>query len=116
MTDGDQPTATPARLRWGRSQRFRLTSRGVEAETLWRTRLAEVQSAGRAAFDASLASWATEFKVQPDDAAYVSELSSSPLRLEDVARAIADTGASREDAKKALERLFEAGLVEPVQA
>lgn len=117
MTDADQPSSSSTpRLRWARSQRFRLTSKGVEAENIWRVRLAGVRGAdGRAAFDAGLASWATEFKVQPDDAAYVRELAPAPLRLEDVAKAVADTGASREDAKKALERLFEAGLVEPVQ-
>lgn len=108
MTDADQP----ARLRWARSQRFRLSPRGVEAEQQWRTTLETVQSAGRAAFDSGLAHWATEFKVQPDDASYVRELKASPLRLEDVAKAVADTGTSREDVKKALERLYEAGLVE----
>lgn len=109
MSDADQH----ARLRWARSQRFRLTSRGLEADSEWRTTLSSVRSQGKTIYEAALSTWATTFKVQPDDASYLSELREKPVRLEDVAKALADTGASREHVKQALERLFEAGLMEP---
>ncbi len=109
MSETDQPSQ---RIRWARSQKFRLTPKGTEAELLWRTRLSEVRSQGKQVFEAALQEWATQFKVRPDDAAFLSELATQPVRLEDVAKAVADTGASREQVKQVLERLYEAGLME----
>ncbi len=111
MSEPDQ-ASNQARLRWARSQKFRLTSKGAEAELLWRTRLSEVRSQGKQIFEAALQEWAAQFKVRPDDAAFLSELAAAPVRLEDVAKAVADTGASREQVKQVLERLYEAGLME----
>ncbi|MBL9036995.1 MAG: hypothetical protein JNG84_00645, partial [Archangium sp.] len=93
-------------------QRFRLTARGTEAAALWKAKLTQVRGEGKSAFDSALATWATEYKVRPDDAAFLSELSDQPLRLEDVTKAVADTGASRDAVKQALERLYDAGLME----
>jgi ubiquinone biosynthesis protein Coq4 len=101
------------RLRWARSQRFTPSARGSGALALWNQQLTEVRSAGRAAFDQARTSWATDNRVQPDDVAVLSELS-EPLRLEDVAKAVADAGVSREAVKQALERLYEAGLVDTI--
>ncbi len=115
MSESDQaasPNQNQTRLRWARSQKFRLTPKGGEAELLWRTRLSEVRSQGKQIFEAALQEWATQFKVRPDDAAYLSELAAQPVRLEDIAKAVADTGASREQVKTVLERLYEAGLME----
>lgn len=111
MSELDQP-GHQARLRWARSQKFRLTSKGAEAELLWRTRLSEVRSLGKQIFESALQEWAAQYKVRPDDAAFLSELAGPPVRLEDIAKAVADTGASREQVKQVLERLYEAGLME----
>lgn len=115
MTDGDQPS----RLRWARSQRFRLTAKGLEAERSWQERLAKDRAGsvgGRAGFDTASTEWAKAFGVQPDDAAFLSELATETRRLEDVLAALADTGVSREQVKTVLERLHAAGLLEPVTA
>jgi hypothetical protein len=113
MTDADQPTS---RLRWARSQRFRLTAKGLEAERDWKERLAGAQGAGRSGFDTAVAEWAKSFGVKPDDTAVMSELAVETRRLEDVLAALADTGVSREQVKQVLERLHGAGLLEPVTA
>ncbi len=110
MTTADQP----ARLRWARSQRFRLTSRGLDAERDWRARLAGAQGGGRAGFDAAAADWAKGLGLEPDDGSCLGELSTQTLRLEELSKALADTGVSRERVKQVLERLFEKGLLEPV--
>lgn len=104
------------RLKWARSQRFRLTVRGEEALVAWKERLGTVQSQGKAAFDGAQAEWAKAFTIQPDDTPFVSELSAAPLRVEDIEKAFADLGVSRQGVKDSLLRLYEAGLVEPAPA
>lgn len=101
------------RLKWARSQRFRLTTRGEEAHASWKTRLASVQNQGKTAFDAAQTDWAKAFAISPDDATYVSELAPSALRVEDIEKAFTDLGISRQSVKDSLLRLYEAGLVEP---
>jgi hypothetical protein len=107
----------PAKLRWARAQRFRLTARGTESLTAWNAGLAGVQGAdGRGAFDQMRVEWAKTFKAQSEDGLLISELSGAPLRLEDLLKSLEDTGATRDDVKDGLERLHGAGLIEPVAA
>lgn len=101
------------RLKWARSQRFRLTAKGEEAHTSWKAKLAAAQNQGKSAFDAAQAEWATAFKISPDDATYVTELAPASLRVEDIEKAFTDLGISRQSVKDSLLRLYEAGLVEP---
>ncbi|MBM4782386.1 MAG: TrmB family transcriptional regulator [Archangiaceae bacterium] len=101
------------RLKWARSQRFRLTAKGEEAHTSWKTALAAAQNHGKSAFDAAQGDWAKSFKISPDDATYVTELAPAPLRVEDIEKAFTDLGISRQSVKDSLLRLYEAGLVEP---
>ena len=51
--------------------------------------------------------------LRADDAAYLAELSGAPLRVEDIEKNFTDLGASRQDVKDALGRLYDAGLAEP---
>lgn len=105
------------RLRWARAQRFRLTGKGQEALRGWREGLERSRATdGRVAFDAEREAWAKTFGVQSDDGLLVSELSGAPMKLEDLTRALEDTGASREQLKSMLERLHGQGLVEAVTA
>ena len=116
MPPDDQPAKldSPAKLKFARSQRFRLTARGAEAATFWKERLALSQGGGRTAFDSANNDWAKAFAVDPDDANYVAELSQDPMRVEDLLAALESTGVSRENVKTVLGRLHEKGLVEPV--
>ncbi len=108
MTTEERP-----RLKWARSQRFRLTAKGQEAQDIWKAKLAEVRSQGKALFDAAQAEWGKTFGLRADDAAYLAELSGAPLRVEDIEKNFTDLGASRQDVKDALGRLYDAGLAEP---
>lgn len=101
------------RLKWARSQRFRLTAKGEEALTSWKARLASVQNQGKTAFDTAQTDWAKAFAISPDDATYVSELAPAALRVEDIEKAFTDLGISRQSVKDSLLRLYEAGIVEP---
>lgn len=105
--------ATRPRLKWARSQRFRLTVRGEEGLKAWKLRLAEVQGQGKGAFDAAQTQWAQGLGISPDDTPTISELAAAPLRVEDVERSFADLGLSRQAVKDSLSRLYDAGLVEP---
>ncbi len=101
------------RLKWARSQRFRLTVRGEEAHATWKSKLSTVQSQGKTAFDAAQAEWASSFKISPDDTSLVAELAPAALRVEDLEKAFTDLGVSRQSVKDSLSRLYDAGLVEP---
>lgn len=101
------------RLKWARSQRFRLTARGEEALASWKEKLAAAQNHGKSAFDTAQAEWAKAYAISPDDAPYVTELAPASLRVEDIEKAFADLGISRQGVKDSLLRLYEAGVVEP---
>jgi len=103
---------TPRRLRWPRSQRFTLSSSGVEAETTYRSSIVASRTAdGRASFDAARVAWAEPLGVQPDDGVYLCEIRDRPLRLSDLVEALAACDKTRQDAMDALSRLVDAGLV-----
>ncbi|MDX2014209.1 MAG: hypothetical protein SFW67_28680 [Myxococcaceae bacterium] len=105
--------ATRPRLKWARSQRFRLTVKGEEGLRAWKSRLAEVQGQGKGAFDTAQAEWAKGLGITPDDTPTITELAATPLRVEDVEKSFADLGLSRQAVKDSLSRLYDAGLVEP---
>jgi hypothetical protein len=102
------------RLKWARSQRFRLTIKGEEAHGEWKNRVGSVQGQGKSVFETALGEWSKHFGIAPDDAPYVSELAQTSLRVEDIEKAFADMGTSRQGIKDSLSRLYDAGLVEPV--
>ena len=103
---------TSPRRRWPRSQRFELTAEGVGAEQRYRSEVVASRSeGGRASFDAARAGWAEPLGVQPGDGLYLGILRDGPIDLQSIADAVEDCGESRKEAKAALERLFDAGLV-----
>lgn len=94
-----------------------MTGKGAEGLKAWRAAMEKVQGAsGRTAFDAARVEWARQFAVESEDGLLVSELSGTPMRLEDLLKTLEDTGTTRDQVKAALERLHTAGLVEPVAA
>jgi hypothetical protein len=109
----------PARLRWPRSQRFRLSEAGDAAEAAYRqTIIASRAQEGRASFDAARTAWAEAFRIQPDDGLYLAEVGRTGMTLADLVSALETCGKSRKDAMEALERLMEVGLIStgPVHA
>ncbi len=107
-----EPSA-PTKLRWARGQRFRLTPQGQTALDSYQEGVKAHQQESRAAFEAFRTQWAQAQKVESDDGLVLAELA-APRKLEELLESLADTGASREGVKKMVERLFGAGLVEPL--
>lgn len=102
--------------RFPRTQRFQLTPRGADAESTYRSQTSAARAdaaGGRAAFEAVRAAWASALKVEPDDALCLLELREAPRRMDEMAKALEDCGATRDSVKAAVQRLLSAGLVEP---
>lgn len=102
----------PEKVRWGRSQRFELTPRGVEAEAEYRKATGLVTSdSGRAAFEGARGQWAQGFRVEADDAQLLGELIARPATLEEITRALETCGVTKPQVKASMERLVRAELV-----
>jgi hypothetical protein len=98
--------------RWPRSQRFSLSSLGVEAETAYRSAIVEARNReGRAAFDEARTGWAQALRVEPDDGLYLGEIRQAALNLQQIVDALETCGKTRTDALSALERLEDLGLI-----
>jgi hypothetical protein len=108
----------PPRMRWPRAQKFRLSSRGADAEASYREIIVAARAVeGRTSYDAARAAWAGSLpSVQPNDGSYLVELQSGPRTLHELALALDACGATREEVKAAIERLADAGMVEAIPA
>lgn len=108
MDDADKP----AKRKWPRSQRFTLSEKGMAAEQEYRTSIERARDqGGRAAFEAARTTWATTYKVEPDDGAYLGELRGGPHQVAKIVDALYTSGKTRPEAYEALERLLDAGLL-----
>lgn len=102
----------PQRLRWPRSQRFKLSINGIAAEETYRSSVVASRALeGRASYDAARIAWAEPLGIEPDDGVYLCEISTKPIRLGDLVEALASCDKTRKEAVDALGRLFDAGLV-----
>lgn len=105
----------PPRQRWPRSQRFSLSETGRAAEAAYRSTIVAARSKeaeeGRVGYDAARAAWATEHGIEADDGLYLCELSSGPMTLQQLAEALETCGKTRDEARPALGRIFDAGLI-----
>jgi hypothetical protein len=97
--------------RWPRGQKFNLSLRGAAAEAAYREAVATARASGRAALDAAQQAWAAPFGVHAGDGVILGGRS-----IADVARALEDCGTTQADVKAAIDRLTDAGLVEPAAA
>lgn len=98
-------------MRWPRTHRFTLSTKGRAAETEYRERIATSrEQSGRASFDAARAEWATTYKLQSDDGIYLSELVAGGATLPQLLTAMSESGQSRKDVVDALGRLDDAGM------
>lgn len=102
----------PPRQRWPRSQRFSLSETGRAAEAAYRATIVAARAQeGRASYDAARTAWATAHGIEPDDGLYLGELASGPKTLQQLAEALETCGKTRDDARPALGRIFDAGLI-----
>jgi hypothetical protein len=102
--------------RWPRSQQFRLSAKGAEAQVSYRQMLLENRegSGGRSSFDAARGSWATPLAIEPSDGLYLDELETGPKTIEEMVQALDACGSTRREVKAAINRLASVGLIEPV--
>ena len=100
--------------RWPRGQKFALSDRGASAENAYREAVQAARAQGRAALDAAQRAWAMPLQVDPVDGVVLGELRGGKRSIADLARTLEDCGTSAAEVKSAIDRLAEAGLVEPV--
>ena len=103
------------RTKWSRSQRFRLTATGREAERTYRQQIvASRAEAGRKSFDAARDEWAARLSLEPADGLYLGELLEAPRTIPEIAASLDGYGAQRVDLRADIERLVRVRMLELV--
>jgi hypothetical protein len=99
--------------RFPRGQKFQISPAGVEAEERYQAALqASRERGGRAALDEATAAWASALGVAPGDGVYLTELKGGARSISDLAESLESAGATKNEAKAAIERLLKAKLVD----
>jgi len=102
----------PPKMRWGRTQRFSLSSRGAAAEAAYREQIVLSRNeAGRASYDAARTAWASAHGLLVDDGLYLAEVASKPVTLVQIIASLETCGKTKLDAITAIGRLVDAGLI-----
>ena len=105
----------PEKVRYGRSQKFRLSEKGAEAVTAYEVTIAAARSGtGRAEFDAARKAWSAPRGLAPEDAQYLVEFGVAGRTLKETADSLRDCGTSQKDVKDATDRLIGFGMLEAV--
>ncbi|HET9598645.1 MAG TPA: hypothetical protein VFP65_23915 [Anaeromyxobacteraceae bacterium] len=102
--------------RWPRGQKFALSAAGVEAEAAYREAVQSARAQGRGALDAAQKAWAEPHRIAPTDGVVLGELRGGRKSIADLAKGLEDCGTSAAEVKAAVDRLTDAGLVEPAPA
>jgi hypothetical protein len=105
----------PEKVRYGRSQKFRLSQKGTEAVSAYEHTIAAARTGnGRAEFEAARQAWGAPRGLAPEDAQYLVEFGAAGRTMKETADALRDCGTSAKDVKEATERLIGFGMLEPV--
>lgn len=105
----------PEKVRYGRSQKFRLSQKGTEAVKAYEGTIAAARNgSGRAEFDAARKAWGDPRGLAPEDAQYLVEFGVAGRTMKETADALRDCGTSAKDVKDATERLISFGMLEAV--
>ncbi len=99
--------------RWPRGQKFALSTAGVAAESSYRDVVAAARAQGRSALEAAQRAWAEPLRVEPGDAVVLGELRGGRKGIAEMARSLETCGVTQPEVKAAVDRLCDAGLVEP---
>jgi hypothetical protein len=102
------------KVRFGRSQKFRLSAKGNEAVSAY-TLLVEKSRAGmgRAQFDAGRSDWSGPRGLTSEDGLFLVEFGVGERTISEVTRNLEDCATAKE-VKAAVERLLGCGMLEPV--
>ncbi len=99
--------------RWPRGQRFSLSPLGVESAGAYREAVAGARSRGRESLEAAERAWATPRLLAPGDGVVLCQIEPARRSLPELARALEPCGITAAEVKAAVDRLADAGLVEP---
>ena len=102
--------------RWPRGQKFGLSPAGTAAEERYREAVQAARAQGRNALESAQRGWASPLAVEPGDGVVLGELRGGKKSIADVARGLEECGTTAAEVKSAMDRLADAGLIEPVQA
>ena len=99
--------------RWPRSQKFKLSDKGAQAEASYREMIVKQQTGtGRASFDAARALWAEPLQLQPNDGLFLAELHTGPRTMDELIRALDECGTTRREVKEAVDRMTSIGMID----
>ncbi|MFE8598351.1 hypothetical protein [Archangium violaceum] len=102
------------KVRFGRGQKFRLSSKGNEAVSAYTLMVEKARAgSGRAQFDAARSDWSGPRGLSSEDGLYLVEFGVGERTLSELTRNLEDCASSKE-VKAAVERLLECGMLEPV--
>ena len=105
------------KVRFGRTQKFRLSPKGAEAMTAYSAMIESAkQGSGRAQFDAARAAWGTSLGLQAEDGLFLVEFGEGGKTIPEAARNLEGCGTGAKEIKAAVERLMKLGMLEPVPA
>lgn len=99
--------------RWPRGQRFSLSPLGVASAAAWREAVAGARARGRDSLEAAERAWSEPRGLAAGDGVVLCQIEPGRRSLSDVARALEDCGVTPAEVKSAVDRLADAGLVEP---
>jgi hypothetical protein len=102
--------------RWPRGQKFALSQAGLTAEAAYREAVQGARSQGRAALEVAQRSWAAPLRVEPGDGVVLGELRGGRKSIAELARGLEGCGTTANEVKAAVDRLADAGLVDPALA
>ncbi len=111
MSEGNEE-----KVRFGRSQKFRLSPKGTEAMTAYSAMIESAkEGSGRAQFDAARAAWGTSLGLKAEDGLFLVEFGEGRT-IPEAARNLESCGTTAKEVKVAVERLMGLGMIEPVPA
>ena len=104
------------KVRFGRGQKFRLSSKGSEAVSAYTQMIEKArEGSGRAQFDAARGAWSAPRGLSSEDGLFLVEFEAGERTLPEVTRNL-EACASPKEVKAAVERLLGCGMLERVPA
>jgi hypothetical protein len=103
------------KVKYSRSQKFRLSEKGAEAMKAYEVTIAEARTGnGRAEFEAARKAWGTPRGLTADDAPFLVEFGTAGRTLKETADALASCGTTTKQVKDAADRLLALSMLEAV--
>ncbi|HEU4382704.1 MAG TPA: hypothetical protein VFR85_04295 [Anaeromyxobacteraceae bacterium] len=99
--------------RWPRGQRFSLSPLGVHSALAYREAVAGARAQGRDFLEAAERAWGVPLGLAQGDGVVLCQIEPGRRSLTDLSRSLEACGITAVEVKSAVDRLADAGLVEP---